>query len=114
MKVITIALSALLCFNAPAFATGASGNASTASEHSVLAVGHATASGSQVASAVIAVPLIAVGSVGSVAMAAGQGLMDSATAEKAAVDQNQSLEISEVTITVQRSPAEQMAKTNHR
>ena len=112
MKIISIALSTLLLINTPVFAAGASGNASKASEHSVLAVGHATASTAQVASAAVAVPLIAVGSVGAVAMSAGQGLMDSASADKTEAVTDQPLEISEVTITVQRTPAEQMANVD--
>jgi len=112
MKKLAFLLSTLVTLNqSPAFAAGASKNASAASEHSVLAVSHATASGAQVASAVVAVPLVAVGSVGSVAMAAGDALLDSVSAkESKPVDRSQPLEISEITITVERTPAQQMAK----
>lgn len=91
------------------FAKGPSENGSAASKHSVLAVGHATASGAQVASAVVAVPLIVVGSVGSVALAAGESLLDNVSAaQPKVVDKSKPLEITEITITVERNPAEQI------
>ncbi|MDO6720437.1 hypothetical protein Q4575_13545 [Psychrosphaera sp. 1_MG-2023] len=103
---ITILFASL---STTAFAKGPSENGSAASKHSVLAVGHATASGAQVASAVVAVPLLAVGSVGSVALAAGESLMDNVSAAKPqAVDRTKPLEITEITITVERNPAERI------
>jgi hypothetical protein len=114
MKKSILVMTAILSFSLlPTDVNAASKNASAASEHSVKAIGHATASTAQIASAVVAVPLIAVGSVGSVAMVAGESLMNNAADDTSRpVDTNKPLEISSVTITVDRTPAEQMAKNS--
>lgn len=86
-------------------------HASKASKHSALASGHGLASTAQVASGVVAVPLLAIGSVGVVASAAADELLDAASHKHHTHKHRPAkLEITEVTITVDRSPAEAMKK----
>lgn len=84
--------------------SGASKNVSAAGKHSALAVAHGTVASAQVGSAVIAVPLMTVGSVGKVSMVLGDQLMTSAIS-------NKPLEVTDKTVTKAPSPAKMM-KTN--
>lgn len=102
----------LLLTSLSSFAEPASTNHSgKASKHSALALSHGAAGSAQVASAAVAVPLVVVGSValsaGTASVELGEGLskVASSTPERAKVTQ---LEITEITITVDRSPAEAM------
>ena len=105
---LSVILVSLLSHSAFA-ASGPSDNASKASEHSVYAVGHSAASSAQVASAVVAVPLLVVGSAAAVSVAAGNELLDSASkASRKPKHCNEPLEVSDITITVTRNPADQM------
>lgn len=89
----------------PALANGgASKNASAAGKHSALAVAHGTVASAQVGSAVLAMPLIAVGAVGELSMEVGNVLMEAAVSNKPLV-------VTEKTVTKAPSPA-QMMKTN--
>lgn len=97
---ITLSMTSLQTFAN----SGASENTSAASKHSALAVAHGSAASVKVASAVIATPLIVVGSVGVVSSGAGSALMESAIATTP-------LEITDKTITAAPSPA-QMMKAN--
>lgn len=109
MKVLqSILMTALLVAPTVLWAKGASENMSAASKHSMLAAGHATASVGQVASGVVAVPLLAVGSVGAVSLVAADSLLNVASGVSEKNMKNSELEISDVTITVDRSPAETM------
>lgn len=110
MKIIKlITLVTMLGFSiSTAYAKGPSENASAASKHSVLAGSHGLKASGQIASGVVAIPLLAVGSVGAMSMNAGTALIEVAT------DTAKPLEISDKTITADRSPAEEMniKKTN--
>jgi len=98
---LSLALSSTLTANS-AFASDSVSHASKASKHSVLAVSHGLASTAKVASAAVAVPLLVVGSVGVVSGAAGSTLMTSA------INHNEPLTITEITITADPSPKAQM------
>lgn len=102
IKLITLT-SMLALTISTAHAKGPSENASTASKHSVLAGSHGLKASGQIASGVIAVPLLAVGSVGALSMNAGSTLIDVATGSD-----NKKLEVTDKTITADRSPAEVM------
>lgn len=102
LKLVTL-ISVLALTISTAHAKGPSENASTASKHSVLAGSHGLKASGQVASGVIAVPLLAVGSVGALSTSAGSALVDVATGSS-----EQKLEITDKTITADRSPAEVM------
>lgn len=109
MKLLNAALIIALSLTSQiSWAKNPSENASAASKHSVLASGHAMASTAQVASGVIAVPLIAVGSVGVVSAAAGSTMLDAVAGSEPVSTKKRELEVTEITITVDRSPAEQM------
>ena len=110
MKNLKLSVILISLLSHGAFAKGGpSDNASKASEHSVYAVGHTAASGAQVASAVVAVPLLVVGSVGAVSVAAGSELLDSARkSSRKPKHCDEPLTISDVTITVTHNPADQM------
>lgn len=86
--------------------SGLSDNASAASKHSALAASHATVATAQVGSAVVAVPLVVVGKVGTASLHAGEKLMNNATG-------SQSLEITDKTITAGPSPKNMMKKTKN-
>ncbi|REL37260.1 hypothetical protein DXX92_01555 [Thalassotalea euphylliae] len=99
-----------------AFAEPSTNHGSKASKHSALALSHGAAGSAQVASAVVAVPLL-VG--GSVAVSAGvasvelaEGMSDAATSSARSVKHHHpvELEVTEITITVDRSPTEAMKK----
>ena len=109
MKTLTALFTLILSVSSySASAVGASENASEASKHSVLAVGHGIASTAQVASAVAVVPLAVVASVGEVSGDAANSLAEFASGQpKKAADQT--LEISEITVTMQRTPKQAMA-----
>ena len=81
--------------------SGASENGSAASKHSALAAAHGIKASGQVASAVVATPLLIVGSVGHVSEQLGSKLMDNAIGDGP-------LEITEKTITVAPSPKQMM------
>lgn len=110
MKIKGFLLTLLIPFATfNANAESASDNASAASKHSVLAVGHGVASTAQVASAVAVVPLATVGSVGEVSTQAANGLAKLASGGNKAENQApETLKISDITITAQRSPKEAM------
>ena len=101
-------ISSVLITTMPYQADAASDNYSAASKHSALATTHSAKGTAQVASGVVAVPLIAAGSVGLVSLAAGDKVIRNAKALGKTADEP--LEITEVTITVDRSPAEAMKK----
>ena len=88
---------AMLVTTTHAFADGSSKNASKASKHSVLAIAHGTAFSAKVASGVIAVPLLVVGSVGIASAQAGTALMKNAV-------ENAPLVITEITVTADPAP----------
>ncbi|REL30958.1 hypothetical protein [Thalassotalea euphylliae] len=99
-----------------AYAEPSTNHGSEASKHSALALSHGAAGSAQVASAVVAVPLL-VG--GSVAVSAGvasvelaEGMSDAATSSARSVKHHHpvELEVTEITITVDRSPTEAMKK----
>jgi hypothetical protein len=101
----TLGLMALISFTSNA--ESASQHASKGSRHSALASAHSTTASAQVASGVVAVPLLVVGSTASASQVVGESLIDAASG-KHKIDQHDTLEITEITITVDRSPAEQM------
>jgi hypothetical protein len=106
MKFIkSIVISSVLFAAMPYHANAASDNFSEASKHSSLATVHSAKGSAQVASGVVAV---AAGSVGMVSMAAGDKAMR--TAKSLSKKPDAPLEITEVTITVDRSPAHAMKK----
>lgn len=108
-QLFTLGLIALTSF--ASHAESASEHASKGSRHSVLASAHSTTASAQVASGVIAVPLLVVGSTASASQAVGESLIDAASG-KHKIDKHAPLEITEITITVDRSPAEQMKKSD--
>ena len=89
----------------PVFATESLHHVSQAGKHSGLAVAHGTVSVGKAASAVVAVPLLATGSVmqgaGNISGAAGEKLMANATHKKA-------LTVTELTITADAAPQDIM------
>ncbi len=90
------------------FAADSAHHTSQAGKHSALAVSHGAASTAKVASAVVAVPLIAAGSVmqgaGALSGSAGNALMANATKKG-------ELRVTEITITADAAPQDVM-KTN--
>jgi len=90
-----------------AHAGAASENASKASKHSVNAVAHSAAASAQVVASVVAVPLIAVGSIGEVSKAAGNDLMKTAQTPIGTP-----LPISDKTVTVGPAPNEAIKRGN--
>lgn len=105
--IITLSLLALTSF--VSHAESASEHASKGSRHSILASAHSTTASAQVASGVVAVPLLVVGSTASASQAAGESLIDAASGSHK-IDKHAPLEVTEITITVDRSPAEQMKR----
>lgn len=110
------ALSYLICvgvlFNSfTSFAEPSSNHSGKASKHSALALSHGVAGSAQMASAVVAVPLLVAGSValsvGAASIELGEGLSKVASS-KVKYAQRIELEITEITITVDRSPADAM------
>lgn len=112
MKTLSkLIITTLIPLSLTVSAEPSSHHASQASKHSALASSHGLASTAQVASGVVAVPLLAVGSVGVVASAAAEELIDAASHKHHIHTQKPvKLEITEVTITVDRSPADVMKK----
>ena len=106
LSIITL-LSTIVLSIPNAHAKGPSENASAASKHSILSGSHALKASGQIASGVIAIPLLTIGSIGALSTEAGTGLIDLATG-----DNGKPLEISDKIITADRSPAEVM-KINH-
>ena len=107
-QLFTLGLIALTSF--ASYAESASEHVSKGSRHSALASAHSTTASAQVASGVVAVPLLVVGSTASASQAVGESLIDAASG-KHKTDKHEPLEITEITITVDRSPAEQMKKS---
>lgn len=107
----SIVTALLACSTSVSFAQSASEHASEGSRHSALASAHSTVASAQVASGVVAVPLLAVASTASVAQAAGKALIDAASATTIE-HTNQPLEVTKITITVDRSPAQAMQQNN--
>ncbi|MFD2167474.1 hypothetical protein ACFSJY_14590 [Thalassotalea euphylliae] len=91
---------------------------SEASKHSALALSHGAAGSAQVASAVVAVPLIVTGGValsaGVASVELADGISDAAVSKghSSKTAKPAELEVTEITITVDRSPAEAMKKGN--
>ena len=118
MKYIkTTLLAILVSTHLPVLANGASQNFGAASKHTSMATKHSVKGSVQVASAAVAVPLVVAGSVGLVSVAAGVELLDKASKPVKAktcskCNPCQPLEISEVTITVDRSPRDVMKNNN--
>lgn len=121
-EIIMKALSYLTCVavlltSFTSFAEPSSEHSGKASKHSALALSHGAAGSVQVASAAVAVPLVIAGStalsVGAASIESAEGIskVASSKASKAKHRQKIALEITEVTITVDRSPADAM-KTN--
>jgi len=81
--------------------SGASKNMSAASKHSVLATTHGIKASGQVASGVVAVPLVFVGQVGAASLATGESLMNYAVG-------TEPLTVSEITITADPAPHKEM------
>lgn len=104
---------AVLLTSFSSFAEPSSEHSGKASKHSALAISHGVAGSAKVASAAVAVPLVVTGSValsaGAASVELGEGLskVASSNVNKA---QNLELEITEITITAERSPAEVMKK----
>ena len=96
------------------FAEPASEHSGKASKHSALALSHGIAGSAQVASAAVAVPLVVVGSValsaGIASVELGKGLSKVASSKASQVKRAKhiKLEVTEITITVDRSPAQAM------
>ncbi|ACE85962.1 hypothetical protein [Cellvibrio japonicus] len=84
-----------------ALAADSVGNASTALKHSGQAVKHGAIASGQLASGVVAVPLVIAGEVGELSGKAGKALLDIATDAPP-------LEVSETALTAAPSPAEVM------
>ena len=78
IAIISITLLAASVTQTACAATSGSQNLSKGIEHSVQAVGYSVAGSAQLASGAIAVPLIAIGSVGELSKAAGTDLMRTA------------------------------------
>ena len=96
------------------FAEPASEHSGKASKHLVLALSHGVVGSVQVASAVVAVPLVVVGSAalsaGIASAELGKGISKVASSKASQVNRAKQvkLEVTEITITVDRSPAEVM------
>ncbi|KAF7764988.1 hypothetical protein PCIT_b1106 [Pseudoalteromonas citrea] len=89
-------------------AESASDNSSQASKYSVLALGHSSVASAQVASGVLAVPLLVAGSTASASHAAAEVLLDVASGQthQEPVQHNTPLHITHITITADRAPNE--------
>jgi hypothetical protein len=83
---------------------GSAQNASTALKHSGKAVSHTAASAGQLVSGVVAVPLLVIGSAGSLSAAAGETLWDTA-------NDRQPLSITDKTITIDPMPQQALRKS---
>lgn len=115
MKTSTLLVSTLCILSSfVCAAESASEHASTASKHAALALGHSTVSAGQVASGIVAVPLLIAGSTASASHAVGTKLIDAAsgTHRHSHAPQDTPLEITEITITVDRAPNEAIKNQN--
>ncbi|NMP33148.1 hypothetical protein HII17_16435 [Thalassotalea sp. M1531] len=96
------------------FAEPSANHSSKASKHSALAVSHGAVGSAQVASAAVAIPLVVTGSValsaGAASVAVADGLSDATTSKARNVQpaKKVALEVTEITITVDRSPDQAM------
>lgn len=115
MKTLSyVSCVAMLLTSFSSLAEPSSNHSGQASKHSALAASHGVAGSAQVASAAVAVPLVVGGSValsaGAASVAVGEGLSDiaSTSAHKVKHSHPVELEVTEITITVDRSPAEAM------
>lgn len=107
-KLTTLLVSTLITLSSfNSAAQSAVEHASQGSRHSALASAHSTVAVGQVASGIVAVPLLIVGSTAVVSGAAGVSLLDAASGNHA-IKHNAPLEVSDIIITADRSPAEQM------
>lgn len=105
MKLSTIALVFTLSITSiAAQAAGSTQHSGKASKHSVLAVGHGAASTAQVASAVVAVPLVVAGSVALSAGAASVQTKASMANSASRHAHHGPLVITETTITADPAP----------
>jgi hypothetical protein len=89
-------------------ASAASQHSGAASKHSVLSAYHGSAATVKVGSAIVAVPFVVAGVVGSISLNIGTELMDSASS---GFTENGPLEITDKTITTAPSPKEAMRTT---
>ena len=114
MKVLSyLTCITFLITSMSSFAEPASTHSGKASKHSVLALSHGVAGSAQVASAAVAVPLVVVGSValsaGAASVELGEGLSKVASSKASQkTTHHVELEVTEITITVDRSPAQAM------
>lgn len=81
MMTISAILGLVVCMSGQAMAAGSMQHASQALAHSGQAVGESVVAGAQLTSAAVAVPLIAVGSVGKVSGDIGHGLLKASEGE---------------------------------
>ena len=117
MKTITyLSCISVLLTSFSSIAEPSSEHVSKASKHSALAVAHGTVGSVQVASGVVAVPLLVAGSVavsvGEASVDMGQN-MSKVASHSPSQNKHQKvveLEVTEITITVDRSPAQAMEK----
>ena len=95
-------------------AESASNHGSQASKYSALALGHSSVASAQVASGVVAVPLLIVGSTASLSYAAAEVLLDAASGQthQSTVQQKTPLNITNITITADRAPNEMINDRN--
>lgn len=101
MKKQLITIATILSFTAStAFAAGPSENLSEAGKHSAMSAKHSATGSGQIVSAAVAVPLLAVGSVGAVSTSAGEALLNNARG-----DTPVALEITEINITIESPEA---------
>ena len=111
MKTLTyLTCVSVLLTSFATFAEPSANHSSKASKHSALALSHGVAGSAQVASAAVAIPLLVTGSValsaGAASVALAEGLSDATTskARKVQPAKHVALEVTEITITVDRSP----------
>ena len=115
MKALTyITGVSLLLASFSSFAEPSANHSSEASKHSALALSHGVVGSAQVGSAVVAVPLLVTGSVAvgagvaSMELAEGASKIASSHAKRVKHAEPVKLEVTEITITVDRSPADVM------
>lgn len=115
MKVLSYLTCVAVLFSSfTSFAEPSSEHSGKASKHSALALSHGVTGSAQVASAAVAVPVFVAGStalsVGAASIELGEGLskVASSKANKTTPAQPAELTVTEITITVDRSPTAAM------
>ena len=76
MKFLKWAITPIFLFPILSHAFGSTNNSSQAVTHSAAAAVHLSAAGIQTASAIVAIPLLSIGAIGSVSLAAGTSLLE--------------------------------------